>query len=470
MAIHDEKFYSILRTCISEGVHATKKRYKFLKEKYSDSIFIPKHMDFPSVSMHKSDGIPFFSVRSNKTSYAKILKDALDERKVDSWILLEEYVESSEEILDYFKYDSNNRVESIPLVKMHIEYDLINFIDSLFHQLDNSPDLESDKKSELIEDYFRSYYLDFLEYNIIVPILVYHFDSDEIIIDENISIVKISRNIQLARNSLLPVNTFADDKIVSAATYAFLIKGSIRRVENKNKWNNREQILARVERSYGLIDKLFANLRLAIKKPVGYCQVLANPVNFKSKYYCEVEDVMLFGRNKIPHLYNEIIQYENKEILHDEVKLFSRLLKSSLNSKKVKFAMDKLLQSDLRNRPHDGILDVSAGLESLLSDSTDNLKFKVSLRSAAICKEISFQDYSAIDVRKCTSKFYDLRSSIVHGSSEAKVSAKMEFELASGKSIDVYLFGKDILLHAIVVFIMNPEWEDVKFIDDSLFK
>jgi hypothetical protein len=66
--------------------------------------------------------------------------------------------------------------------------------------------------------------------------------------------------------------------------------------------------------------------------------------------------------------------------------------------KKIKLAKRKLFDSGLRTNRNDSVLDVATGLEALLSDSTDNLKYKISLRSAAICKKKKFYQFTPIEV------------------------------------------------------------------------
>ncbi|MGB3587619.1 MAG: hypothetical protein WBA23_13815, partial [Tunicatimonas sp.] len=59
-------------------------------------------------------------------------------------------------------------------------------------------------------------------------------------------------------------------------------------------------------------------------------------------------------------------------------------------------AKRKLFESDLRTNRDDSILDIATGLEALLSDSSDNLKYKISLRSAIICKKKRLHEFTPV--------------------------------------------------------------------------
>ena len=70
------KLYEIIENAVNDGINLALDKYDELKAKKFDSLFIPKHEDFPSIS-NFSSGLPCFSTTPAyfglKVNYKKIL-------------------------------------------------------------------------------------------------------------------------------------------------------------------------------------------------------------------------------------------------------------------------------------------------------------------------------------------------------------------------------------------------------------
>ena len=133
----------------------------------------------------------------------------------------------------------------------------------------------------------------------------------------------------------------------------------------------------------------------------------------------------------------------------------------------MKLAKKKLLDSENRNTIEDATLDLSTAFESLLSDTKDNMRYKVSLRSGAICKMEKLLDFSSVDVVKIVKKFYDYRSDIIHGNQDKNDNRYIELE--GFKKFETYLGAKLVLKHIIKFLLSHPKYlKNVIEIDEYL--
>ncbi|MBB4080798.1 hypothetical protein GGR28_003433 [Lewinella aquimaris] len=463
-----------MSSAIDEGVSFALETYDKLKAKNFDLLYLPKHDEFPSMSQYNTSGLPHFSITpsyyGSKISYAKIIDKGLESNSITSWNKLKEYIHKSDEFEHFYEFKdlTQEGEEKKQLTSFVLFNTLKGFIDSLIHQLDN-PRNKTQKRRKLEQQFLNSFKLESLEYDVLVPIILYQPVFNNFKFDDNTEIVKIDDKLQLARNYRVPDTIIANKEMISAATHAVLIKQKVRRVSNANRWDRSEQVSSKIQRLYSHIDKVFACLRIAMKMPLGYCQILAVPKNFGDNYQAELIGLSIFGRDRYPRLYTRDDLYTHYRIDHKTLNKAKKLYKVNFKSRNLNYAIDKLLDSDSRIRDEDGIIDISSAFESLLSDSTNNLKYKISLRAAVICKFFPV-GFTPVEVKRNIGVFYDLRSGIVHGNKKSTVDSKRMVSIGDQGQIKTYTFGKYILTHILETVILNPKWIEVQFIDENMLK
>jgi len=277
----------------------------------------------------------------------------------------------------------------------------------------------------------------------------------------------MDKQLQLSRNHKLPENIVAHKNVVGAATHAIYISNILKNIPNINQGQKYEIIVRKIDDNLDLITKIFSIFRLVINDSIGFCQVIAKPTDFEENWQAELPNIKIFGFKKYPPSYEENGWHEKRIISRKQLQIIKRYYNQVTDDKNIKLAKRKLFDSDLRMNKDDSVLDVATGLEALLSDSTDNLKYKISLRSAAICKKNMFYQFTPVEVKTGVRIFYDFRSAIIHGN-VSKLNKYKTIKFNNYHSIETLWFGRNILKHLIEYLMMNPEFRNIENIDNYL--
>ncbi len=462
----------IIANAVNDGINLALDRYAELKAKNFDSLYLPKHEDFPSIS-HFSSGLPYFSTTPAyfgfKVSYKKILSDSKKDIELNSWNVLLEFFLNDKEIYEYLDWKNwNPPKEEVKkeIYAFSIFEDLRSLIDSIIHSVKN-PRNKSKAKTEKISNWVRAITKNTVNYELIIPIIFHQPDCQRIALDKNVRIQRIDNKLQLSRHYKLPENIVAYKNVVGAATHAIYISNILKNIPNENQGKKYEIIKQRIDENFDLITKIFSIFRLVINESIGFCQVIANPIDFEEGWLAELPHIKIFGFKKYPPSFEENGWHEKKVISKKQLQSIKKYYNQITDDKKIKLARRKLFDSDLRTNKDDSVLDVATGLEALLSDSTDNLKYKISLRSAAICKKKKFYQFTPVEVKIGIKTFYDFRSAIIHGNSKNHVKKKT-VKLGRFQQIETLWFGRNVLKHLIEYFMMNPEFRNIENIDNYL--
>jgi len=419
------KINKIITNAVNDGINLALERYTELKAKNFDSLYLPKHEDFPSISNFPS-GLPQFQTTSahsylgQKVSYKKILSDTKKDIEFESWKTLADFFLSDKEIHGYFQIKDWKLSEEEKRKKTYnhlIFDDLRSIIDCIIHSVKN-PKSNSKKKTEKISNWINAITKNVVNYELIIPIIFHQPDCQKIALDNNVRIQKIEHKLQLSRHYKLPRNIVAHDDVVGGATHAVYVTNILKNIPNENKWTRYKIIEQRIDENFDLITKIFSIFRLAIDDSIGFCQVIAKPVGFEDKWIAELPSVIIFGFKKYPPSFEDNGWHKKRTISKKQLLLIKKYYNQVSDDKKIKLAKRKLFDSDLRTNKEDSVLDIATGLETLLSDSTDNLKYKISLRSAAICKKKKLYQLTPVEVKTGVKIFYDFRSAIIHGNAK----------------------------------------------------
>lgn len=205
------------------------------------------------------------------------------------------------------------------------------------------------------------------------------------------------------------------------------------------------------------------------EKYVGYGQIITKHENWAFKLdrnYCSISSLnireypLFFEKH-----YRMMDIYEMSEVILEKVSvLFKRY--NSIDSKKVKIALERLKMSSLRNNEQDALLDALIGLETLTSDNgRGSITFKLAMRTAALFKKYNIEK-DALHTVKAINKIYKYRSDLVHGS--INQDKRRVIEIPNGESIGAVDLSIKYLRNLILVLLENPKYLDMKKVDAEI--
>lgn len=446
------------------------KKHQLIENSSFGFLNMPKHDNYPTFSIYE-DSFPSFDKYpknyENKINYADILtKDKNDEQIVALSNLLKSY-NNYKRLSSY--YEINDWSPPDPEIKEQIKIDLfknrlLKLVDYVLHQPKSN---RNTVKKKTIELWLNSIYHDNLDYEIVVPIIYHNSEFDSFKISSKIRIEKISSEIQLSRNIEVPKNLTVNTDVIGAANYALVLSDFVKTVNNSNYYEHENKLEKKIDDALVAVEDVFSILNLVKDNSVGYCQVIADPINHQYDWFGEIIKRKIFGIKRYPQEYDAKKHQEKHLFTKSDLYQIKKLYSKSINLKQIKLAKRKLLDSELRDSIDDKTLDLATAFESLLSDTKDTIKYKIALRSAAICKMQRHPNFDVIQVRDIVKKFYDFRSDIIHGSQNSYAKNKT-ITIPTYPTMNTYTIARVLLKHIIKFFIEYPDYLDVQKIDEYL--
>lgn len=315
----------------------------------------------------------------------------------------------------------------------------------------------------------NTYLLDILEFNLCVPILFVKFDCDDIRINDNVSIVKMTNEFILSKHFIGNYDALFEKVVVDCATHMLVLKGySYQNINGRSEENlSNAQVYPR-----DIIDSVFASIRVVTDSPTGYAQFIALPTNNWVASCCKGELIGLTGAKSkeypsffLDHFWLKPCVSISSDNCEKIASLASELI--SINQNAFKLACNRLNKSLLRQSDEDTILDAIIGLELLLSDNDKGeLTYKISSRMATISTLHSECPYSPLVIQQSVSQIYRYRSDIVH--SRKSRPATKSIQLSPEKMIDPVVLSIEFLKMAIKILVANPKYLDSKKIDELM--
>ncbi|MDD3231087.1 MAG: HEPN domain-containing protein [Oscillospiraceae bacterium] len=337
--------------------------------------------------------------------------------------------------------------------------------------LTGSCDYQEQTFKEVYTNVTNKYFLETLEFDICVPILFLGFESDNLLISDNISLTKMTEDFIRSKHFIGGYDAHFEKLVLDCATHMIIIKG----YSMKNSDFKSDHILGNW-RAYpiDIIDCIFTSIRTITGLPTGYAQIISVPTNNWRPRHCEGNLTGLTGSKakSYPDSFLEYywLQPQNSVNIESTKKIASlafALLNNSQNE--FKLACSRLNSSMLRNREEDTILDAIIGLELLLSDNDKGeLTYKISSRMATISTLHSEYPYTPIEIQQSVSQIYRYRSDIVH--SRKSRPATKYIKVNQGEEIAPVNLAIKYLSLAIEILAANPEFLSSKKIDELMMK
>lgn len=440
------------------------------------------HDKLPILKVNE-DGLQTFDLNRTAINHEKYFKRDSKFIEIESWSALKEYLLNSEDFLNYWEIGENSPKGEflIENLKDHGSYHLLaNIIDHYVHYYRSK---KYNKKR--IDKYFNAWvkqlYSQKLFFEIWIPLICVDFEFNSFKINEHVSFRKIPESITNARLTYLDDydHNRTEKKLIGACKYAIVLNNWF--VENFSEDTprisfNRLNLNKDFERT---AEVLIGLLFIFNDIQTGFYQVVGVPSDWSYGYKTNFKTVL---KTYIPSYSSEIanpysigkIPVVSKSQLRSIKKIYKYLTTKSKNKKdkqsqkRFSFCLRKIYQARLREKISDQVLDYCIVLESLLTnDSKSEITYRMSIRSAYICKLYRLESFNPTDIKELIVKLYSLRSSIIHGNSDSDIESKIMHKIQSNE-IDLVQFAKKIVMHLYKVLIFNRELQDYKVLESRI--
>lgn len=350
---------------------------------------------------------------------------------------------------------------------------VVNDIVERYLYMTNATENMPDDIDKIINPYVARRLLFYLEdtlyFDICIPICLATFDK-EIKLDDNVEIVKISEELQKARQVKCRYEVAKEDWVAACATHMIVLHDYSYKKGDKNSGVSLLQDYS----CYPLekIDEIMGIVRVATGYEIGYEHIFCVPQNWIYETIADLDAVYGAKTHFVNHKYIKLnwmnlpISYVSKEQCDNIATLYEGYRN---NEKRLKFSLMRFNRCMLREELDDITTDACIGLESLLAGGTHSeITNAIASRMPFVISKIDNSQYLSIDGRKYMKKIYNLRSRIVHGD---KLKDKDIYIENDQDRIYIPKMAVDFLRIVIMFMIQNPEYLNVEEIDryiDSL--
>lgn len=356
------------------------------------------------------------------------------------------------------------------------EYTIRGIVDDIVERylyVTNATEKIPDDIDEMIKPYVAQRLLFYLEntlyFDICIPICLATF-CKEIKLDENVEIIRISEELQKARQIKCKYEIATEDWLAACATHMIVLHNYS---YSKDEENSGISLLQDYS-SYPLekIDEIMGIVRLATGYEIGYEHIFCVPQDWIHETTADLAAVYGAKSHFVNNKYiksnwiNLPVSYVSEEQCDDIVALYDGYQK---NEKRLKFSLMRYNRCVLREELDDITTDACIGLESLLAGGTHTeITNAIASRMPFVISKVENKQYLPTNGRKYMKKIYNLRSRIVHGD---KLKDKDIYIENNQTSIYIPKMAVDFLRIVLVFMIKNPIYLNVEEIDgyiDSL--
>lgn len=470
------ELFNLYNEAFKEGLKYVSENFKDAKPDPWEEKF---HKSVKKIERHYWSGIPSSSEFGNKpVNYAHWLKENGEFLQFKSWKELREYVLNSESFKKYYQIREYSPYEHETRQKWEesfaIEYKIGEFIDHYIHKY-RSKRFNQERFKKLFDNWFNSISKKKLSIEIWIPIIYTNFGVISFKISDTISIKKISEELQISRQ-LYSHNEVslkgAKELLISSCSHAIVINGWYFEGElnQASLFPTFDKILEK-EKFNTALNNIIGSIRIVTGKDIGYFQLFANPIEWSVGWIAKFETVITTYGDFYPPSYedykwNEVPDSIMKEDLRKIKKVFKSV--SSINNKKLTFAINKLNSIITRKKSDDIVFDTTVALESLLChDSQSEITYRLSTRGSYISILRKFNDFNPYEIKLLLSKLYSFRSAVAHGK-ERNVIEKLEQINIGRKNVHLLEFGVGFLRHSIEFILDNIEFADINKLDEKI--
>lgn len=461
--------YKMIREAVNDGLTV-------VQQFEADGKLIHRYFQFPQMSQFSS-GFPNFSksfMEDNvPLNYKNVFgRTAHRPESIPSWQRFWEFAHTDKFLTRFWEIgphiqDKWNNPAHPELVEIHsiisVYGSLEELVDRYIH-VSGKKDMDEDIFRPIYQEWERSVFWEKLPINIVIPILGLMFSFDKFELGNNTTIERMADLLQLARNNRRTYTVSTHDTVIGAATHSFVLKGWI--IENKTLDQREASLndLGVYSSAILEIERFFAALRAETSAETGYSQIVVTPISWADSWQAHLPHVNVVTVRAYPDHFEKYGWLKTPRTIDENTcknvaEIFNALINAPDN--RLFLAARRLNAAVLRTNDEDSILDVTMGLETLLtSDTRAEVTYKLAMRATALSMVEKFEELTSKDVFEYCKKVYDYRSEVIHGSKKAK--KKRIIKLGKEKEISTVRLGVNILRCAIKALshhfeYLNPE-------------
>lgn len=451
---------------------------------------ISKLREYPELECFES-GLPHFSRKSewtgtNPADHSDILHGGLlapftrrlgtsSEPVPDppsSWLEFVDHVETDERFGCHFGF--HDKETSDPTTwreyrRWRVGLLVCHLIDRLIH-LSGSAEFDAATFELLYAEWLAAVVPDRLPIELIVPLVLVTSDVESFSLSDRISLRRLDTPLQLARNTQRSYTSSAHEVVIGAATHALFLAGWF--VPNATG-SERDNTLFSADAFAPVLEPLemaVAALRVASGASFGYAQLIARPVGWSDRWTAGLPTVYVSSVRAYPDHFENFGWLRPPDRLDESHCTKARAVLQALTSGSVPqlaFAARRLNLAFIRSSTEDAIVDVTVGLEALVSDkSPGEISYKFRMRLAALAAAGRFEGLSPRDVSSLTKEIYTLRSKVVHGHSKPRRDDLARPGVIA--PVEKVQTGLHLLRLAIAALAENPALRDPAKLDEVL--
>jgi len=449
---HD--IYALVKEAVKDGLAA-------VRQFESNRKYISRYFQFPKMSKFTS-GFPSFRKPffddDTPPDYRYVFgKEKILPESIPSWKKFWDFAHEDEALSLFWEIgahiDEKWLSSSSPLLdlpEIHSKISVYGSVETLvdrYIHISGKKEFEEDLFSPIYQQWERSIFVERLPINIVIPILCVTFAFERLELSQNIFIEKMDDSFQLARNNRSTYTVSVHDTVIGAATHSLVLEGWT--IPNTTLVQRRESLgdIGVYSSTIQEIDNFFATFRAETSAETGYSQIIATPIGWADSWQAYLPHVDVVTVRAYPDHFEKYSWLRTPPTIDENTckkvaEIFNALRNAPDN--RLILAAKRLNSAFLRTNEEDSILDITTGLETLLtSDTRAEVTYKLAIRAAALSTIEKFEGFSPEDIFKNCKKIYDYRSCVMHGSKKAKKGRIIKLD--KEKEISTVRLGVNIL-------------------------
>lgn len=433
------------------------------------------HWHFPSLSYFDS-GIPNISAATSwdgppDYSGAFAPKESQFNKaviygEIPQFVALIDYVKSQDDYVKFFAGYTRDEVRQnfISIFAAGLATDLLA---RYLHIYATEKELDRGLFAELYAERERPLVEERLPVEIVVPIALTPFDSDETVrLGSSLRLDRLDEASQLAR--------FPSDAdwmevhrcVLAGATHAVVFEGY--EVPSQGVWDR--GVFHAEFYPLDVIERFFTALRVETGADTGFAQIVLRPLGWTYEFNADLPSLIKGPRVRAypPH-FDEHGWLVKRERIAVPAALSAAKGFDGLGAAgdSVQLAGRRLSQAMLRSDETDAVVDVCIGLEALLGDDAPTeMTHKIALRVAAVHTLLGNNEVEGSQIFRRVKKLYTYRSKLVHGRTDAGNHRYIDAE----KSEETLAAGIGLLRGSIHALIEHAKFQDPTEVERALLR
>jgi len=471
--------YEMIKEAVNDGLAV-------VRQFEADGKLVYRHFQFPIMSQFPS-GFPNFRKSFMEDDIPLDYRSVFGRKfgrkghppeSIPSWQRFWDFAHKDESLSHFWEIGPHVKEKlSSPafpdLVEVHSKISVYGSIEKLvdrYIHISGKKEMEEELFRPIYQEWERSIIWQKLPVNMVVPILGLMFSFERLEIGNNTVVERMGDLLQLARNNRSTYTVSAHETVIGAATHSLVLRGWT--IANKTLDERQESMndIGAYAAPILEIEKFFAALRSETSVETGYSQIVVTPIGWADSWQAYLPHVEVVSVRAYPDHFEKYSWLRTPPTIDENTcgniaEIFN-VLKNAPDNRLV-LAARRLNAAFLRANEEDSILDITMGLETLLtSDTRTEITYKLAMRAAGLSTIGLFEELSPEDVFKHCKQIYDYRSDVIHGSKKAQ--KKRIIELAGGETISVVRLGVKILRCVIRTLSHHVEYLDPEKLDKLL--